>query len=147
MKFMARIVPSGNATGVEVPDHVMQALGPQGRPPISITINGHTWRSRVAAMRGQRLIGISAAHRTAAGIREGDVIEIDVELDEAPRTVVEPADLAEVLNGCPEARASFDRLPFGLRQKHVAAIEDAKSTAVRERRISKLVTALKSGGS
>jgi uncharacterized protein YdeI (YjbR/CyaY-like superfamily) len=147
MKFMARIVPSGNATGVEVPDHVMQALGPQGRPPVSITINGHTWRSRVAAMRGQRLIGISAAHRTAAGIREGDIIEVDVEIDEAPRTVIEPADLAEVLNSYPEARASFDRLPFGLRQKHVTAIEDAKSTVVRERRISKLVTVLKSGGS
>jgi uncharacterized protein YdeI (YjbR/CyaY-like superfamily) len=97
-------------------------------------------------MRGQRLIGISATHRTAAGIRECDIIEVDVEIDEAPRTIIEPADLAEVLNSCPDARAPFDRLPFGLRQKHVTAIEDARSTAVRERRISKLVTVLKPGG-
>jgi uncharacterized protein YdeI (YjbR/CyaY-like superfamily) len=145
MKFMAKIIPSGNATGVEVPDHVVQSLGPQGRPPVSITINGHTWRSRVAAMRGQRLIGISAAHRTAAGIREGDIVEVDVEIDEAPRTVSEPADLAEALDSCAEARASFDLLPFGLRQKHVTAIENARSAAVRERRISRLVTVLRSG--
>ena len=142
MKFRAQVIPSGNATGVEVPDNVMQALGPAGRPPVTITINGHTWRSRVAAMRGQHLIGISAANRAAARISEGDIIEIDVELDEAPRDVAEPADLAEALNNCPQARASFDRLPFGLRQKHVRTIEEAKSAEVRERRIGKLIVTL-----
>lgn len=81
MKFLAQVIPSGNATGVEVSDDVMQALGPMGRPPVRITINGHTWHSRVAAMRGQRLIVISAAHRAAAEISEGDIVEIDVEID------------------------------------------------------------------
>lgn len=142
MKFRAQVVPSGNATGVEVPDNVMQTLGPAGRPPVTITINGHTWRSRVAAMRGQHLIGISAANRAAAGISEGDIIEIDVELDEAPREVAEPADLADALDNCPQARMSFDRLPFGLRQKHVRTIEEASSAEVRERRIGKLIATL-----
>ncbi|MBN9244862.1 MAG: DUF1905 domain-containing protein [Mesorhizobium sp.] len=130
------------AAHVEVPDKVMEALGPAGRPPVTITINGHTWRSRVAAMRGRHLIGISAANRAAAGISEGDFIEIDVELDEAPRVVAEPADLADALDSCPQARASFDRLPFGLRQKHVRTIEEAKSTEVRERRIGKLIATI-----
>ncbi len=143
MKFRAEIIPSGNATGVEVPDDVMRALGPQGRPAVTITINGHTWRSRVAAMRGQRLIGISAANRAASGIGEGDIIEIDVEIDEAPREVVEPGDLADALDGCPQARASFDGLPFGLRQKHVRTIQEAKTAEVRRRRLSKLVDTLK----
>lgn len=143
MKFQARVIPSGNATGVEVPDDVMQALGPMGRPPVAITINGHSWRSRVAAMRGLRLIGISAAHRAAAGISEGDIVEIDVELDAAPRQVVEPADLAAALNETTQARACFDRLPFGLRQKHVTTIEQAKSAEVRQRRIGKLIAGLK----
>ena len=143
MRFQAKVIPSGNATGVEVPDDVMQALGPQGRPPVTITINGHTWRSRVAAMRGQRLIGISAAHRAAASISAGDVIEIDVEIDESPREVVEPADLANALDKCPQARTSFDHLPFGLQQKHVKTIEEAKTDEVRERRVRKLVDTLR----
>jgi len=145
MRFQAKVIPSGNATGVEVPDEVMRALGPQGRPPVSITINGHSWRSRVAAMRGRKLIGISAAHRAAAGISEGEIVEIDVEADAAPREVVEPADLAEALDNRPQARASFDRLPFGLRQKHVRAVEDARTADVRERRIGKLIAALEAG--
>jgi hypothetical protein len=142
MRFRAKVIPSGNATGVEVPDEVMWALGPQGRPPVSITINGHSWRSRVAAMRGRKLIGISAAHRAAAGISEGEIVEIDVEADAAPREVVEPADLAEALDRRPLARTAFDRLPFGLRQKHVRTIEDARTPEVRERRIGKLIAAL-----
>jgi uncharacterized protein YdeI (YjbR/CyaY-like superfamily) len=121
----------------------MKVLGPKARPPIVITINGHSWRSRVALMRGQCLVGISAANRTAAGIAEGDVVEVDLQLDSEPREVLEPSDLADVLNEAPEARASFDRLPFGLKRKHVAAIEEAKSPEVRQRRIGKLVSDLK----
>ena len=121
----------------------MKALGPEGRPAVAITINGHTWRSRVALMRGQRLIGISAANRRAAGIVEGDIVEVDLQLDREPRDVPLPSDLADALDGAPEAGAAFDRLPFGLKRRHVAEIEEAKSADVRQRRIGKLVTTLR----
>ena len=139
MKFRAKLVPSGNATGVEVPAEVMNALGPQARPPVAITINGHTWRSRVALMRGQALIGVSAANRAAAGVSEGYDVEFDLRLDEVPRDVALPADLAAALAGTHGARAWFDGLPFGLKRKHVATIEEAKSPKVREGRIARLV--------
>jgi Bacteriocin-protection, YdeI or OmpD-Associated/Domain of unknown function (DUF1905) len=144
MKFKAKIIPSGNATGVEIPARVMKALGPGARPLIAITINGHSWRSRVALMRGQCLVGISAANRAASGIAEGDLVEVSLELDTEPRIVPEPPDLAKALKGDANARAAFDRLPFGLKRKHVAAIEEAKSSEVRQRRIAKLVTTMRS---
>ena len=142
MKFRARVIPSGNATAVEIPAAVMKALGPQARPPVTITINGHSWRSRVAAMRGQQLIGISAANREAAGVAEGETIEVDVVLDAAPRPVELPDDLAKALKRTTGSKDAFERLPFGLRQKHVREIESAKSAEVRERRIAKLVITL-----
>jgi len=117
MKFRATVIPSGNATAVEVPAKVLAALGPQGRPPVAITINGHTWRSRVAAMRGQHLIGISAANRTAAGIAEGDAIEVDVVLDDAPRDVELPADLAAEFKRNTAARTAFEHLQIVARPK------------------------------
>ena len=144
MKFAAKVVPSGNAFAVEAPAEVMRALGPQARPPIVVTINGHAWRSRIALMRGQRLVGISGANRAAAGIVEGEVVEVDLELDEAPRAVAEPPDLAAALNAGGKARSGFDRLPFGLQRKRVAEIESAKSPETRERRIAKLVAMLSS---
>ncbi len=143
MKFRAKVIPSGNATAVEVPAHVMKALGPGARPLIAVTINGHTWRSRVALMRGRCLVGISAANRAASRIAEGNDVEVDLELDTEPRVVPEPPDLATALNDDPQARAAFDRLPYGLKRKHVVAIEQAKDSEVRQRRIAKLVATLR----
>jgi len=142
MQFRAVVIPSGNATAVEIPGDVMQSLGPEARPPISITINGHSWRSRVAIKNGQHLVGISAAHRAAAGIAEGQAIELDITLDSAPRDVEEPDDLKAALDNNPAARAGFDRLPFGLKAKHVRDVEAAKTPEVRARRIGKLVETL-----
>lgn len=146
MKFEARVIPSGNATAVEIPVGVVDSLGPEARPAIVAMINGHAWRSRVARMRGLCLVGISAANRNQSGIAEGDVVTVDLRLDEEPREVAEPEDLALALDQHSEARARFERLPFGLRRKHIADIHNAKSEAVRQRRIDKLVRTLHSDG-
>lgn len=68
--FRTRVVPVGNATGAEVPAAVVNAFGAGRRPPVTIWINAHTWRSRVASKDGKLIVGISAANRTAAGIAE-----------------------------------------------------------------------------
>jgi len=53
-------------------------------------------------------------------------------------------DLAKALKDDPEAKAAFDDLPFGLKRKHVAAIEEAKTAEVRKRRIVALVSRMQS---
>ena len=143
MRFPATVEPAGNATGIEVPAEIVTALGGGNRPKVAITINGHTWRSRVASMGGRFIVGISAANRAACGIAEGDRVEAELQLDTAPRVVAEPPDLAEALNGHPQARAAFDRLTYGLKRKHVQAILDAKTPQARRRRITKLITAIR----
>jgi hypothetical protein len=44
MKFRAKVIPSGNATGIEIPADVMNARGSGARPLIAVTINGPTTR-------------------------------------------------------------------------------------------------------
>jgi hypothetical protein len=141
--FTARVVPAGNATGVEVPAEVVGALGAGKRPKVVITINGHSWRSRVASMGGRFVVGISAANRAASGIALGVEVEVALDLDTEPRLVAEPIDLAEALGAEPLAREAFDRLPYGLRRKHVAAVEDATSADTRQRRIVRLIASLR----
>ena len=142
MRFPTTVEPAGNATGIEVPAEIVTALGAGKRPKVAITINGHTWRSRVASMGGRFIVGISAANRAACGIAEGDSVEADVQLDTEPRVVAEPPDLAEALDGDPQARAAFDRLAYGLKRKHVQAIQDAKTPQTRQRRITKLIATI-----
>ena len=140
--FQAKVLPSGNATAVEVPKDGIESFGAGARPPVAISINDHRWRSRIAVMNGKCLVGISAANRRESGIAEGDLVDVQIELDEEPRTLPEPTDLSEALRKNKGARAAFDSLPFGLKRKHVAAIEDAKSLETRQRRIAKLVSEL-----
>ena len=96
-------------------------------------------------MGGRFIVGISAANRAASGIAEDDVVEVGLRLDAEPRVVAEPPDLADALDRAPQARAAFDRLPYGLKRKHVRAIEDAQSPQTRQRRIAKLITTIGGG--
>jgi antitoxin component of MazEF toxin-antitoxin module len=143
VRFTATVEPAGNATGVEVPAEVIDALGSGRRPEVVITIGDHTWRSRVASMGGRFIVGISAANRAASQIAEGNMVEVDLRLDAEPRVVAEPPDLMGALGRDPQARAAFDRLLYGLKRKHVRAIEDAQTPQTRQRRIAKLITTIR----
>src|SRR5262245_20897307 len=114
-----------------------------GCPKVAITINRHSWRSRIASMDGRFLVGISAANRAAAKIALGDEIEVTLELDIEPRVVAEPTDLAMALDTNQAVRAAFDRLPFGLRRKRVSSVNDVKTEATRQRRIDRLMGSLR----
>jgi hypothetical protein len=143
MKFRTHVEPPEPMRGLEVPEEVVEALGGGKRPKVSISINGHSWRSRVAIMRGRHLLGLSNANRRAAGVAIGDNVEVEVELDTKPRVVVEPADFARALDADPAARIAFDHLPYGRKLRQVRDIESAKKPETRERRIEKAVAMLR----
>ena len=146
MKFRAHVEPPEPMRGLEVPQEVIEALGAGKRPTVTITINGHSWRSRIAVMRGRYLIGFSNANRHAAGVVTGDETEVDVEFDSEPRVVAEPADLARALDSDPLVRATYNRLPYGLKLQHVRAIESAQKPETRRRRIDKAIAMLRDPG-
>jgi hypothetical protein len=132
--------------GLEIPVEVVEALGGGKRPPVTITLNGHTWRSRVAIMRGRHLLGLSNANRKAAGVSTGDEVEVEVALDTEPRVVVEPEDLARALDADPSARSVYDRLAYSHRRMHVRAIESARKPETRARRIENVLAMLRGVG-
>ncbi|MET9030038.1 YdeI/OmpD-associated family protein [Nocardia sp. NPDC004168] len=142
MKFRTHVEPPEPMRGLEVPPEVVAALGEGARPPVTITINGHSWKSRVALMRGRYLLGLSNANRQAAGVEIGEEIEVEVELDTQPRVVVEPPDFAEALDADPVARAAYDDLSYSRKREHVHAIESAKKPDTRQRRIEKAIATL-----
>lgn len=143
MKFSTVVEPPEPMRGLEVPAEIVEDLGGGARPRVKITVNGHSWRSRVAIMRGRHLLGLSNANRQAAGVAIGDEVEVDLELDTEPRLVAEPADFVQALDGDPAARAAYDKLTDGRKREHVRAIESAKKPETRRRRIEKAIAALR----
>jgi Bacteriocin-protection, YdeI or OmpD-Associated/Domain of unknown function (DUF1905) len=133
------------ATGIQIPDEVVEALGTGKRPRIRVTIKGYTYRSTVAVMGGVYMVGVSAENRAGAGVKGGDEVDVDIELDTAPREVTVPPDLATALDAEPNARNTFEGLSYSNRSWHVLQIEGARTDETRQRRIAKSVEALKAG--
>ena len=60
-----------------------------------VTINGYEFRTTVAAMSGQYLIGLNKQVRTGAGVAPGEQVSVDLVLDDEERTVEVPAWIEE----------------------------------------------------
>lgn len=132
-----------NATGLRVPSETIAALGNTKRPKVVVSLNGYSYRSTVAAYGDVFMLPLSAEHREAAGVATGEAVEVTLELDQAPRTVDVPHDLAAALAEKPGATAAFDALSYTARKEHVRQVESAKAQETRDRRIAAIVAKLR----
>lgn len=141
--FRAELQLDGKtATGLTVPPAILDALGAGRRPAVQVTLNGHTFRTTIGAMKGLAKIPVSAATRAAAGVSAGDVLDVDIEVDTAPRTVTVPEDLAAALSEDAASRAYFDTLTFSQQNAYVSWIEQAKKPETRQSRVGQTVALL-----
>lgn len=148
MKFRARIEQSGKtAAGIHVPPEVVAALGPSRKPAVRATINGFTYRTSVAVMGGEFMLGVPPEFRAGAGVAAGDEVEVDLELDTAPREVVVPPDLAAALRADADAQRTFDALSYSNKRRLVEPIAAVKAPETRARRIARTVAMLHEGRS
>ena len=146
MRFTTTIELGGKtATGFQVPPDVVAALGKGKKPPVSVTINGHTYRSTVAAYGDLSMLPLSAENRTAAGVAAGDTVEVELALDTAPRVVEVPPDLAAAIAADQAAAAFWPTISYSNQRWHVLSIDGAKTAETRQRRIEKSIGLLREG--
>jgi Bacteriocin-protection, YdeI or OmpD-Associated/Domain of unknown function (DUF1905) len=146
MKFRTTILQAGKtATGIRVPDDVMSALNAGRKPPVRVTVNGHSYRSTVATVDGQPMVGLSADNRMAAGVAGGDTVDVEIELDTEPRDVEIPTELAAALAADVKARQFFASLSNSQKSWHTLQIAGAKTAETRERRLEKSMQMLREG--
>ena len=144
MEFRTTVTLGGKtATGLQVPDEVVTALGAGKRPPVVVTVGGHTYRSTIAPMGGAFWIPLAAEHREAAGLTAGDEVDVVVEHDPSPREVALPDDLAAAFDD--DVRAFFDGLAPSHRKEWVRWVEEAKKPETRAARVEKTVDSLRAG--
>jgi hypothetical protein len=143
LRFRAELQLDGRtATGLTVPPEVLDGLGGGRRPAVRVTIKGHTYSSTIGTMHGVAKIPVSGAVRSAAGVHAGDVLDVEVEPDQAPRTVAVPTDLGAALADDPVARAFFEGLSYSHKLAYVSWIEQAKKPETRQARVIKTLALL-----
>jgi uncharacterized protein YdeI (YjbR/CyaY-like superfamily) len=71
MKFRSCVEPPEPMRGLEVPPEVVDALGGGKRPAVTITINGHSWKSdRLSYSRKrEHVLAIESAKKAETRIR------------------------------------------------------------------------------
>src|SRR5262249_55214700 len=109
------------------------------------TVNGYTWRTSVARMGGEFLVGLRRDVREAAGVAAGDTVSVVLALDTEPREVELPPALAAALERDDAAREAFHKLAFTHRNEYARWIADAKRDETRDRRVAKALAMLRDG--
>ena len=119
IEFRAPLRPKGPAAAVVLDDAQVAEVGEGARRfPVVATVNGYTWRTSVARMGGEFLVGLNREVRQGAGVAAGDQVDVILELDQAPREVEMPPALAAALAGDTQARAAFEKLAFTHRKEY-----------------------------
>jgi hypothetical protein len=135
---------TGATSFIEVPEGVVAALGPRRRPPVRVTLKGYTYRTTVAVYGGRSYLGVRKEIRDAAGVVFDEPIDVAIEVDDEPRTVVLPDDLAQRLAARAELQVAFDRCSYTQRKEYVDWVTAAKQSETRQRRIEQVLAKLSS---
>jgi hypothetical protein len=146
LQFTTRLQHRGPAAAVVLDDDQVAAVGEGAkRFPVKAVVNGYAWRTSVARMGGEFLVGLNREVREGAGVEAGDEVEVVIELDAAPREVEIPPALAQALAADPPARAAFDAMAFTHRKEYARWIADAKREETRDRRVQQAVDMIRAG--
>ena len=69
IRFTAQLQPRGPAAAVVLDDAQVAAVGEGARRfPVVATVNGYTWRTSVARMGGEFLLGLNREVRQGGGV-------------------------------------------------------------------------------
>lgn len=137
------LATGGNNVGIPVPEEIVASFGRGRRVPVVVTIDGgYSYRNTITSMGGQFLLSFNAETRKATGRGAGDEIEVGLELDDAPRVVEVPPDLAEALAANPAAQQVWSKLSYSHQRQHAEAIAAAKAAETRARRIASTIDKL-----
>ena len=120
-----------------MPKDVAAKMGLKGMPKVQAVIAGQPYRGSLMPMGdGTYCLGVLKSIQQAAGVKPGDTITVEIELDTAPRTVEPPPDLAKVIARDKKAAAVWEKLSYTNRKEMARGLEEAKTRETRERRLA-----------
>ena len=147
LNFKAQLVsrgPGGAWTYLQIPFSVPEVIGRKGQVPVRATINGFTFRNSLMPRAGVHILGVGKDILASAGAIPGDTVQVELAIDDAPRTVTVPSDLQTALAQSPSISQTFTALSYSHKKEYIDWIESAKKPETRQNRIEKMAEMLAS---
>src|SRR5262245_20419105 len=136
-RFKAKLEPvSHGGHMVVVPPAIATAAGLAHASRVRGTVHDAPFRSSGMKYSGIFHMGVHKATLAKAGAKEGDRVDVKIEIDDEPLpTDVVPDDLAKALAKEKTLTAAWDRLRPSHKREHVKAIMEAKKPETRKKRV------------
>lgn len=125
-----------------VPASFMDAVGTKGRVNVLATIDGAEFRVTLLPSSNGHYLVYNQAMREHCGKVIGGTVHVSLEVDDQPRNVELPDDLATALTTSGAAMERFTSLPYYVRREEVNKISAAKTLPTRDKRIKALIDKL-----
>jgi hypothetical protein len=138
--------PGDAWTLVVIPNDIASSFGTRSMVRVRGTVNGVPYRSSLMPDgEGGFQMMVSAAIRAEAGVDQGEEVTVDLEIDDAPRTVRTPPDLNRALKDDPRAKAFWGALSYSNKKLYVDWIMEAKQPDTRAKRVAETVQGMRDG--
>jgi hypothetical protein len=143
-RFKAKIEASdGGGAFVLFPFDVATEFGTKGKVPVRARVAGRDYTGSLMSCGGtQHMLAVVQAIREETGKRPGDLIDVEVWRDDAPRTTNVPAALEKLLKK-EGLLGSFEQLSATHRREYCRWVSDAKKEETRAKRLEKTVEMLR----
>ena len=143
-QFTGKLEPRGRGyVCLDIPRAVSEQIGQRGRVPVMATVNGHEVRTSIFPNGdGYHFMLVNKAMRQGAKAAVGDLVTVELSVDNAPRKVIVPPDFKQALAKSKKAQARFDAYPYSHQKEYLGYIEEAKRPETRAKRIAQTVAFL-----
>ncbi len=137
--FKAKMIQNGDmdAGYIEIPFDVEKEYGAK-RVKVLALLNGIEYRGSLVRMKSPcHILGIPKVVRSQMGADFGDIIEVELEKDEEPRTVELPDGVKKALGT--KAVLAFKKLSYTKQKQFISELESARREETREKRIKAMI--------
>ncbi len=145
LELKRTLEPRGPAGALVLTDQEVTVLAGGKRAAVVVRVGDRQAKLRLGVMGGENLIGMSKAARAELGVEIGQDLAVVITLDESPREVSVPDDLAAALASDPTAGAAFETLPYTARKEFAVWVGGAKRAETRTRRLDETLVMLHEG--
>ena len=133
----------GAWTYVRIPFSVAEQFGVKGQAPVRGTINNIPYENFLLPQgNGVHILVVKKEIRDKAGVTAGDVAQVTLERDTAPRQVEVPGELTEALRASAGAQQAFEKLGYSHRKAYCDHVAEARRPETRQRRAARCVELL-----
>jgi hypothetical protein len=115
-------------------------LGERGLIKVKGTVNGIPVQSSLMPQGdGSHYIVINKSIRDKAGVKAGNPVTLELELDATERQIEMPDELKQLLDKNPQASLAFNALSYSHRKEYIDYVSAAKRADTRSCRLDKIL--------